>query len=365
MAPVKNSAPEKWVYREHTRVKHEILQKYLYVWIIALGKWYKRICYFDGFAGRGEYTDGSPGSPIVAMQVAERLHKCFGEFVCTSIEKDKDNFDNLEAVAKREKGKYPHVKVLNIYGEFADVVSDVIKEVGARLAPSFFFIDPFGFSGVPFSLIKDILSVRRTEVFITFMYRDIARFLESDKVGNVLDELFGTSEWRAILRKGYKGIKREHALRDLYIRQLVSEAGVHFVWPFKVYMTEKRQTLYYLIHATNNFKGHFVMKNIMYKQGAGGQFTYLGPDDYALRQQMPLLDPDDIPGLKSLLLKKFSGQQKTYLQVEKETTMDTSHIERHYRRALKELKSEGLVEIRPVTSKTSRGLAGDDIVSFK
>ena len=35
----KDSAPEKWVYREHIRVKHELLKKYLYVWIIKLGDW--------------------------------------------------------------------------------------------------------------------------------------------------------------------------------------------------------------------------------------------------------------------------------------------------------------------------------------
>lgn len=51
---LKDSAPEKWEYKEHTRVKHILLTKYLSAWIPILGKWNQRICYFDGFAGRGE-----------------------------------------------------------------------------------------------------------------------------------------------------------------------------------------------------------------------------------------------------------------------------------------------------------------------
>ena len=65
-------------------------------------------------------------------------------------------------------------------------------EVGAKLAPSVFFVDPFGFGGVPFEVIKDILSIPRTEVFITFMYCDINRFLESPAAQAALNELFGT-----------------------------------------------------------------------------------------------------------------------------------------------------------------------------
>lgn len=47
----KNSDIRKWEYREHTRVKHELLRKYLYAWIIKLGKFHRRIVFFDGFAG--------------------------------------------------------------------------------------------------------------------------------------------------------------------------------------------------------------------------------------------------------------------------------------------------------------------------
>ena len=77
----RDSAPEKWEYREHTRVKHILLEKYLAAWVPILGKWNPKICYFDGFAGRGEYADGSLGSPIIALRTADVLAKIWWCFI--------------------------------------------------------------------------------------------------------------------------------------------------------------------------------------------------------------------------------------------------------------------------------------------
>jgi len=72
---LKDSSLGKWVYKEHTRIKHELLRKYLYAWIIKLGKFHRKVIFFDGFAGRGEYTDEKTGkvltlgSPIIDLQM--------------------------------------------------------------------------------------------------------------------------------------------------------------------------------------------------------------------------------------------------------------------------------------------------------
>ena len=359
---MKDSDPEKWIYREHTRVKHEILEKYLKGWVTIMGKYHKRICYFDGFAGRGEYEGGFPGSPVITMRVGNDLKEYVEEMVCFFIERDRDNFENLEVVTEKEKKECPHCKIYNIHGEFATVIEGLIKNVGPKLAPSFFFIDPFGFKGIPFKLIKDILSIPRTEVFITFMYRDIGRFLIIDNVEEVFDDLFGTEKWREILKEDFKGVKREHALRDLYINQLRKEANVKFIWPFRVSMTEKLHTLYYLLYGTNNFKGLFVMKGVMYNQGAEGTFAYMGPGDFIAKQQM-ILFADDIPSFKEFLVGRFKGQTLPYIEIEEKTYLETRFIDKHYREALKELEKEGKVEINQISSKRS-GLKGNDRITF-
>jgi len=370
---VKNSAPEKWVYREHTRAKHQILEKYLRAWIPIMWRYHRRICYFDGFAGRGEYEPETPngerelGSPLIAMKVAQELYRPEREIICTFIEKDPDNFKNLVSVISRLRPLYPDVTIYPeppIQGELADEIGAILDTVGGRLAPSFFFVDPFGFSGVPFELVKEILSIRRTEVFFTFMYRELGRFLERLELEPTIDELFGTDRWRECRPR--VGGQREHCLRELYIRQLREQAGVKYVWPFRVRMTEKRQTLYYLIHATNHFKGLDIMKGIMYTQGAGGTYAYLGPDDAVYRQQMRLFvdDADDIESLKVYLRGRFAGQKLSYDQVKEKSYQETPSIDKHYRQALQELRKEGKISVTPVSSKTERGFRGHDSITF-
>jgi len=362
----KDSAPEKWEYKEHTKPKHELLRKYLSVWIVKLGEFHRKIVFFDGFAGRGEYDDGTLGSPIIALQVAnELLEKCeekkrrpyFDKFVCVLVEKDKNNWKNLQSVIEREKAKLKftkHFEIIPFNDQFANVADKILKEVGERIAPSFFFIDPFGFSGVPFKTIKNILSAPRTEVFFTFMTRDISRFLEAEDAERSLEELFPIPEWREIYQNP-DWRKRDQLLKDLYVRCLFEIAKVRYVWSFRVCMDEKYQTLYYLIHATNHFDGLKIMKDIMYRQGSEGQFAYLGPKEVTYRNQLTLYD-DDFSSLKEYLLTQFKGKAKTFKGILEETYMYTRFVERHYKNAILELESEEKVKIE---GKGKRGAIRD------
>jgi len=373
----KDSALGKWEYREHTRVKHILLEKYLDAWISILGKYNPRICYFDGFAGRGEYVDEKThkviqtGSPIIALKVADRRGGYFDKLICYFVEKDKDNFDNLEEVLEREKPNienWQKIEVRKENDEFANVADEIFdyleKEKGI-IVPSFFFVDPFGFSGIPFSTIVRILSNPRTEVFFTFMVRDIARFIGLPELEDTFNTLFGTEKWKGILASSQKP---EIALIDLYREQLHEAARVKYSWPFRVCTPEKVQTLYYLLHVTNNYKGHSVMKTIMFNQSARGGFAYLGPQDVGARSQMTLFDINDIHNLKRYLFERFKGITVSYDKLQEEVCLpwysEPPYIDRHYRQALKELEKDKKVEIYRITSKTARGLDGDDRIAF-
>lgn len=362
---IRDSAAEKWEYREHTRVKHILLEKYLKAWIPILGRYNPRICYFDGFAGRAEYTDEKTGeivglgSPIIALQTADELSKYYGEFICNLIEKDKDNFRNLEKVLKREIPNIKNrrkIKVMKENDEFANVIGGIFEYLGKEkgvLVPSFFFVDPFGFSGIPFSTIKKILSNPKTEVFFTFMVRDLARFLRMPELEDVFNELFGTDKWKRIINSAPN---REIALINLYREQLHKEANVKYSWPFRVCTSAKVQTLYYLLHATNNLKGHYIMKGIMFNQSALGSFAYLGPDDISERSQMRLFDVRDIGELKKYLLEKFRDESLTYGEVLEKVChpwySEPPFIKKHFRQALEKLEIEGKIKI---TGKGPRG----------
>jgi three-Cys-motif partner protein len=60
--------------------------------------------------------------------------------------------------------------------------------------PTFVFIDPFGYSHTPLSIIARIMNLSMCEVLITFMAEEINRFLEVDyrTKEHHYDMLFGT-----------------------------------------------------------------------------------------------------------------------------------------------------------------------------
>ncbi len=367
---LKNNDLEKWTYREHTRVKHILLEKYLKAWITILGSSFRHICYFDGFAGRGEYTDRSPGSPLIALKLADELQKYYEKFICIFIERNLENFKNLESVLKRETPKIKHINKIEIIkknDEFAIVIEEIFKDLEQQkyiLAPSFFFVDPFGFSGIPFNIVKKILSNPRTEIFFTFMVRDINRFLLHEKLKETFNELFGNDGWKEIVATKEN---QEIALIDLYRQNLHEIAGLKYSWPFRVCTDEKRQTVYYLIHATNNFLGHSIMKDVMDKQSTEGNFAYLGPEDISARSQITLFNINNIEDLKKYLLGRFKGNIKTYNEIQKEVCVpwyeEPPYVKKHYNLALKELEQEQKVSIKRISSKKT-GLKENDRITF-
>lgn len=359
----------KWDYSEHAKVKHLLLRKYLPAWITILGRYSGRICYFDGFAGRGEYSDGSVGSPILAFKAMEEVNtktKVGGfEYNCLFIEGNKDNYDNLKLIVDRECENYPFVNFAECkHSDFDCAINSILDSIDERnnsLAPSFFFIDPFGFTGVKFSTVQRILSYPKTEIFFNFMVRDVNRFLSQKYQEENMNLLFGNSSWKDLI--SMKGVNRQIALRDLYINNLIDSGTAKYVWPFRICEDKKDSTLYYLIYATNNFKGLDVMKSIMYNQSE--HFAYLGPNEheYQLTKNQPRLFDFDEEHLKQFLLDYYNDTSRTYEQIKEETYMLTPSIDKHYRSALKSLEKDGKVKIKRVTSK-SYGLKGNDIVHF-
>ena len=61
--------PTLWQAEPHTLAKHGILKSYLDAWTAILSRATRspELLFVDAFAGPGEYSNGEPGSPIVAL----------------------------------------------------------------------------------------------------------------------------------------------------------------------------------------------------------------------------------------------------------------------------------------------------------
>ena len=343
-------------YREHTEIKHAILKDYLSAWVPILASWNNKICYIDGFCGPGSYIVGDKiydGSPIIALKIGESFSVKVS-MVCIFIDKKEEYCDQLkERLSQLDfKSKY-YIE----HGEFENVITDLLDTV-PNIVPTFCFIDPFGYSGLPLHVIKRFLKRPTTEVFITFMHESISRFLSVPSQHSHLDMLFGSHQWRHVLELDLRQNKREIFLRDLYHKQLKSCAN--YVWPFKLTDPDRDRTIYYLFHGTNHPKGIRVMKEIMYQKGTKGTYSYQGKHD----SQLALFSAEPkVSELEKFLLDRFAGQQIEYDDIVN-STLEAPFIDKHYREALTNLRKGKIIKKIPVTTKGDKGFRGKDIAVF-
>jgi len=273
-----SNLPTVWEIEPHTQAKHEILRTYLKGWFPILSRWAGRIIYLDGFAGPGIYLGGEPGSPVIAIETAveHSLRQRFGELFFIFIEKEPDRAAKLKEVLATRFTKLPKNINYRVIGgaEFAPTLQQVLQsleEKDAKLAPTFAFLDPFGFSGFPMDLIGRMMSYEKCEVLITFMEGFVNRFTDEMREP-ALNELYATDEWKKI-REIADPNQRQRFLLDLYERQLKNVGGARYVRSFGM-ISRHNQPLYYLVFGTKHWRGLEVMKEAMFKVDRRGTYKF-------------------------------------------------------------------------------------------
>lgn len=322
--------------KPHTAAKHKILERYLHAWIPIMSSWNGRVLYIDGFAGPGVYENGEPGSPVIALDAARKqIRHIRGEMYFLFVEADEDRCDSLKAqIAQRNLPAKLKVEVQ--HGRFDETVSSVLGPIaasGQQLIPTFAFIDPFGFSHTPMSVIAAIMKNPRCEVLITFMYEEINRFLAHPDHPATFDSLFGNGAWRACLQQVHPPA-RERCIRDAYQSQL-SAAGIRYIRTFKMRNRDDR-TDYFLFFGSNSITGLAKMKESMWRVDQGGQFEFsdaTNPDQTLLFSAAP-----DFVRLRRELRAGLAGQTVSIEQVEEFVLDRTGFTASHYKRVLKELE---------------------------
>jgi three-Cys-motif partner protein len=298
--------------------------------------------YIDGFAGPGQYEGGEAGSPLIALETAlgfqppltAKVHFLFVE------ERDDRAAHLRNQVGLRALPANFSVIVeggVTFEAAFEKRYPEFVRK--GRLIPTFAFIDPFGWTGAPFSLVRQILTQRSCEVFVNFIYEEINRFIgHPDQVAN-FNSFFGTDGWRRCTGET-DPLKRNRCLHDLYLRQLHTTAA--YVRSFE--MSNARDvTDYYLFYATNELLGLRKMKEAMWKVDETGEFRFsdaTDPNQLVLFEKAP-----NLPSLQAGLLAAFSGKEASVGDIEKFVLVETAFRETHYKRILTALERAGQMKI--------------------
>jgi three-Cys-motif partner protein len=223
------------VRKTQTKVKHHILSSYLDAWagIIFWGLrsvWHRSNLHFvfvDCFAYTGQYSrdqdiprENEPiyGSPIIGIRALDKLASYAtnqGVRISTNvvlIERKPKNYNLLKETLsacgflRRTKETADFCSLKN--GEIALVNGNCVtladKLVNYTNNPStwaFYFLDPYGASGIPYEFVEKIIRQPNHDVMINFIYQDLVR-----KTGMIFNEsLEAKHRWLVLLWKRVYG----------------------------------------------------------------------------------------------------------------------------------------------------------------
>ena len=350
--------PPVWSITPHTKAKHQILEEYLNAWFPILSRWDKRIVYLDGFAGPGKYSKGEDGSPVISINTIlnHPMFKNTIEVIFLFIDKDKSRSKILtETLSEKFTSLPSNIKYEITTDNFSSSVKSILDSLekdDLSLAPTFAFIDPFGYSDFPMDLVTRLLNHKKCEVLINFMSRDINRFRDKSHE-KPLDNLFGTPEW-----KKANSIKntstRIDTLLKIYVGELKKRTGARFVRTFRMTDSDGK-IIYDLVFATKHHLGMENMKKAMSTVVQNGIYRFSdssNPDQTYLFEHVEELKEEKIGS--NLVFDHFKGQIVPDTEIRDFVLADTPF--RKWKPMLKILEKENPTKIISVSNRKTKAL---------
>ncbi len=159
--------------------KHTLLDKYVpqFAGMTGSQSTEKRVVFLDGYAGRGRYEDGTPGSVERIMKIAQHQFATANlAWTCYFVEQDDESAAALDAVVAEYVAN--GVDARAHHGGVGDILDEVLT--AADGLPLFLFLDPTGL-GLPYDVLVRLLSEKRrdvwppTEVLLNFSLEAVRR----------------------------------------------------------------------------------------------------------------------------------------------------------------------------------------------
>lgn len=250
--------------REAAFVKHYVLDHYLQKLALKIGHFQPNttLNYIDGFSGpwqqaTEELRDTSPHVALTQLCAARELLRARrlelrvrGMFV----EKDPEAFGLLRGLLGQQ---FASVECEAYHGVFEAYIREACRFAEKGPQPfAFVFIDPTGWTGYGLKAISPLLQVRRSEVLINFMTKDITRFVddgESSALQSFVD-LFGDATYRDAWR-GLADLDREDRIVEVYCERVLKAGGFEHCAPTVVLNPRHDRTCYHLVYATRSLHG--------------------------------------------------------------------------------------------------------------
>ena len=315
-----DTLPTVWEAEPHTLAKHGILSTYLEAWAAILGnsRFGSELLFVDGFAGPGRYVGGEPGSPVVALDSILEHNRPFQKSVrFRFIELNEDRHRNLtECLVQQNARITASSRVIVETPILGDCASEIRKLIAQRkhekqpLGPALFFLDQFGYSQVPMSLIRAIMAERQCEVFSYLNVQRMNIFLSDETKWESFTNAYGDESWKPALTMS--GLAKQKFLINTYKDAIRKNAGTDYTWAFAMF-NSFGHLIHWLVFTTNHWNGLHEMKKAMWKADGTGQYRFSDRVEGVGQQSfLSTLDDDQ---LATELANKLVGRTLTESQV--------------------------------------------------
>eukprot|EP00794_Sanderia_malayensis_P006663 gene6663-7415_t len=294
-----------WEDPQHSNAKRVILKKHLQAYIPIMCEAFHKINILDCFAGPGEFFQESKqeeqdeeivlppkekGSPLVALDAGigyfrskrgksyrgeTRIYFYFCEERKDRLESLKQNVcENLNAQNVKYSQDPSSGDITAIFNIRQSILIHFYKskfeflqmdEIMCRDWPTFFFIDPFGYSQIPFDAVSKLCEWEKSEILINLMVQPVQRTIgrgqlpEYERQVNAkLTAILGTDDW---IRQKEQGKLDFDKIVEIYSDR-VKETQMKYTLHFTM-KNNQNVRLYSLIYATKHLKGIETMKESM------------------------------------------------------------------------------------------------------
>ncbi len=283
---------------QHSAVKHRIIESYVRDYICTLMASPKiprlQLTLVDGFSGGGAYLDEDErlvdGSPVLMLRAVREARMLLNEgrekprdisvdFEFVDIFQDTTqhlqywlNGRAEEGVVDRSDLERTTVRTGDFLQELPRLISNVKRrKLGER---AIFVLDQYAYDQLSMGTLSQIMrTMKGSEVILNFNVGSLITFL-SDRAENRLPmERVGLDKY--IPWDRLRHLKQDREWRCLFQRFIADgirkEAGAKYATIFFVRPHGVNRWDYWLVHLSNHFKAHEVMKDLHWKNA-----TYFG-----------------------------------------------------------------------------------------
>jgi three-Cys-motif partner protein len=365
--------------REWSKLKDEILEKYLEPYLEKIKIFKNNIAIIDCFAGKGRFDDGAEGSPLIILKKISSSHArqlthayFIEEKYGDDLEKNVALFSGMSTVFKK-----------NYQTNIANIKS-ICKNKNV-----FLYIDPYGIKTLDFKYFQQFKAGEYNTIelllnFNTFGFlREGCRLLlqtpsaildddselvyEDDELNTIdnMNNIANGDYWQGLIREFYNNQEKLKNIEIAFSQKYESELKKIFKYVVNIPVINKTTSIpkYRMYYGSNSTDGLFLMvdqmnrtwKNILKIASHGQNELFNEESEVSVSKYLKVFFPIDYKASMDKLFNEKNSIDMRSLYVRIIEISGITYSTSEYRKEIRTLEEEGYIKIQRENARTTTG----------